>query len=102
VKDTTYGGKISWEDTDSDIYSRKPGDKVWITYVAHKPWISQQYWDMESNLRDSERWAAFQLATFMGGALLSIFPRRKGKIPQVQIPPLKSKLLGAEAKLHDE
>jgi len=25
VKDTTYGGKISWEDTDSDIYSRKPG-----------------------------------------------------------------------------
>ena len=28
VGDVTYSGRISWADTDSDIYSRKPGDKV--------------------------------------------------------------------------
>jgi hypothetical protein len=73
VKNVTYGGEAPLDDEKSDIYYRHPGDRIELTYLSKKPWISTRNLDPKWGLRRSGRWSAFYLGLFVCGVLLSTY-----------------------------
>jgi hypothetical protein len=73
----TYGGQESWDEENSDIYYRHNGDKLAVSYLAHKPWVTRKYWEMQERWRDSIKWTAIYFGLFMTGIWLSVLRRRK-------------------------
>jgi len=84
VGKTTYSGRVSWNDEDSDVYSRQPGDSLAIEYLAHKPWVSLSLRSLPS-LWESAGVAAFCFAVFVSSIGVCFAPRRKSRIPMEQI-----------------
>jgi len=76
VENVTYGGRGLYDDDTSDIYYRKPGDPIGVTYLEKAPWISTMRavrWD----LKESAVLMAIPLFIFLGGIGLSFKPRRR-------------------------
>jgi Protein of unknown function (DUF3592) len=73
VGNTTYSGRALYNDAHSDIYYRKPGDKLEITYDSSKPWVSTLAGHELDDLRSSERKVAISLVVLLLGICSSVF-----------------------------
>lgn len=83
VGDQTFGGRESWDDENSNIYSHHNGDKLEVSYLAHTPWISRRRWGMQNRWQDSKKWAEIYLAVFLAGVALPIVgPRKQSGLPE--------------------
>jgi hypothetical protein len=74
VENVTYGGRGLYDDDTSDIYYRKVGDPIGVTYLKNAPWISTMRavrWD----LKESAVLMTIPLVMFVGGVFLSLKPR---------------------------
>ena len=76
VGEQTFEGRESWEDENSNIYSHRNGDKLEISYLAHRPWISRRRLGMQNRLQDSKLWAEIYVGVFLAGILASLVGRR--------------------------
>ena len=76
VGEQTFEGRESWEDENSNIYSHHNGDKLEISYLAHRPWISRRRWGMQNRWQNSKLWAQIYLGLFLAGILASLVGRR--------------------------
>jgi hypothetical protein len=72
----TFGGRESWDDENSNIYSHRNGERLEISYLAQRPWISRRQWGMQNRWQDSKRWAQIYLGVFLAGILASLVGRR--------------------------
>jgi hypothetical protein len=76
VGNVTYAGRGLYDDDTSDIYFRKPGDPIGVTYLEKAPWVSTMRsvrWD----LKVSAVLMAIPLFVFLGGIFLSLIPRHR-------------------------
>ena len=76
VEGVTYSGQGLYEDDTSDVYFRKPGDPIGVTYLSKKPWISTMK-AVRSDLEESAVLAAIPFFVFVGGICFSFRPRRR-------------------------
>jgi hypothetical protein len=76
LENVTYGGRGLYDDDTSDIYFRKLGDPIGVTYLEKAPWVSTMRsvrWD----LKVSAVLMAIPLFVFLGGIFLSLIPRHR-------------------------
>jgi hypothetical protein len=76
VGTATYGGQGLFDDSTSEVYFRKPGDPIGVTYLAKKPWLSTMRW-ARWELKQSAMLATIPFLIFAGGLYLSMRPRRE-------------------------
>jgi hypothetical protein len=76
VGTATYGGQGLFDDSTSEVYFRKPGDPMGVTYLAKKPWLSTMRWPTWE-LKQSAMIATIPFLVFVGGLYLSMRPHRK-------------------------
>jgi hypothetical protein len=77
---TTYSGRVFWNDEDSDLYSRRPGESVEIKYLVHKPWVSLSLRTLP-RLGKSAVVNTFCFVMFLGGIGVYFATWRKKNIP---------------------
>lgn len=77
VGTVTYGGQESWDEENSGIYYRHNGDKLAVSYLAGKSWVTRKAWGMQERWHDSMRWTAIYFGLLMAGIWLSVL--RPGK-----------------------
>ena len=76
VDRVTYSGTSLYDDALSDVYFRKVGDPIWLTYLKRKPWVSTLEptgW----NFKIGSRAAALFAVVFISGIWLSVARRPK-------------------------
>ena len=78
----TFGGQESWNDQNSDIYYRHNGDKLPITYLAHRPWIYRTGWASQIRWQSSKTSVGTCAVIFLGTLLagIALMVRRRSRI----------------------
>jgi hypothetical protein len=74
VGTATYGGQGLYDDDTSEVYFRKPGDPIGVTYLLRAPWISTM---KAEDLTESMALASIPLLFFWGGICFTLWPHRK-------------------------